>query len=275
MAKVKQLLQTCFLLSLLCTVSLAKTPIGSFTTIIGSTLIKHDGDTGWVKGKIKMSIYDNDAIAVKEESQCEVTLVGDKVVRLGEKAMAVITEKTESQTNVKALKGALWINVKHLINNQSFDVTTSTAVAAIRGTVFGVQCDTNASKYSVFRGEVAVTNQPGKSGGKDTSFFVRSGEQFTLVKDMSLYMKEQEKALKDYLRQSNEEMENFSKDEQEQFEKYRKDTQEQIDKMLVEERAAFKTMDNMNYALKPIDEKKLLKNPWVEWNRGRDKELGW
>jgi hypothetical protein len=260
---------------MLVSVSLAKTPLGSFSTIIGSTLVKHDGDTGWVKGKIKMPVYENDAIAVNEESECEVTLIGDKVVRLGEKTMAVITEKSGEQTNVKALKGTLWINVRHLVKNRSFDVSTPTAVAAIRGTVFSVQCDTNASNYLVFRGAVAVSGISGKKGRKDTSFIVHSGEQFALVNDMDLYLKGQEKAFKEYLRLSGEELENYGKEEREQFDKYQKDTQEQMDKMLTEERAAFKSLDDVSYSLRPIDEKKMSKNPWVEWNRARDKELGW
>ena len=38
-----------------------------------------------------------------------------------------------------------------------------------------------------------------------------------------------------------------------------------MDKMLTEERSAFKNLDNMSYALRPIDEKKLVKNLWVQW----------
>jgi len=48
-----------------------------------------------------------------------------------------------------------------------------------------------------------------------------------------------------------------------------------MDAMLAEERGAFKSMDDINYALRPIDEKKLAHNAWIEWNRARDKEVGW
>jgi len=252
----------------------AKTPLGAISAIIGEALVKHDGDSAWVKAKIKMPIYENDAISVKDESRCELTLSGDRVVRLGEKSLVVITEKSEGQTKVKSLQGSVWINVKHLINNKSFEVATSTAVAAIRGTVFDVVSDSNASNYLVFRGAVAITKQAAKSG-KDSVFLVNTGEQFTLVKNINLYMKEQEKEIKEYLQQSNEELDKFNKEEQDQYDKFQKDMQEQLDKMLTEERAAFKTMGAMNYALRPIDEKKLLKNLWVQWNRDRDKELGW
>ena len=114
-----------------------------------------------------------------------------------------------------------------------------------------------------------------KNGVTDSTFTVGAGKQFTLVKDMNIYMNEQEKEIKDFLQQSNEEFDKFSKDEQDQYDKFQKDMQEQMDKMLTEERSAFKNLDNMSYALRPIDEKKLVKNLWVQWNRQRDKELGW
>jgi len=263
------------LLCLINVPSFAKTPLGTVSTIIGAAMIRHDGDSAWIKAKIRTPVYENDAIAVKEESRCEITFHGDKVARLGENTLAVITEKSADQTKIKALKGTLWINVKHLIDNKGFTVATPTAVAAIRGTVFSVTCDSNASDYLVFRGVVAVSKTSVKDAGRDSTFTVKSGEQFALVKDINLYMKEQEKEIKDYLQQSNEELDKFSKEEQDQYDKYQKDMQEQMEKMLTEERAAFKTMDNMNYSLRPIDEKKLAKSLWAQWNRERDKELGW
>ena len=127
-----------------------KTPLGAISALVGEAMIKHDGDSVWVKVKMRGKVLENDAISVGAESQCEITLSGDKIVRLGEKTVAVITEKTADQTKVKTLKGSLWINVKHLVNNNSFDVSTSTAVAAIRGTVFGVTCDSNGSTTRFF-----------------------------------------------------------------------------------------------------------------------------
>ena len=115
-----------------------KTPLGAISALVGEAMIKHDGDSVWVKVKMRGKVLENDAISVGAESQCEITLSGDKIVRLGEKTVAVITEKTADQTKVKMLKGSLWINVKHLVNNNSFDVSTSTAVAAIAGRFSGL-----------------------------------------------------------------------------------------------------------------------------------------
>jgi hypothetical protein len=256
--------------------SSGKTPLGSISRIVGSALVRHDGDTSWVKARMKMPIFDSDAIATSEESFCEVAMTGDRIARLGEKTLAIISEKTESDAKVKATKGSVWINMKHLVNNRSFGVMTSTAVAAIRGTVFEVECGDNASNYLVFKGSVAISSLTGKGkSGRDSTFLVGAGEQFTLVKDINRYLKDQEKAMREYLQESGEELEKFNKEEQEQFDSYEKELQEQLDKMLTEERSAFKKLDDMSYALRAIDPKKIAKNNWIIWNQGRDKELGW
>ena len=254
----------------------AKTPLGSISVIVGDAFIRHDGDSAWTKAKIKAPVYENDAVALKEESRCEIALAGDKIVRLGEKTVAIISEKSGSQTKVKALKGSVWVNAKHLLCNRTLDVVTPTAVAAIRGTVFCVSCDTNTSDCLVFRGAVAIARLHGDGlRSRDSTFLVTSGERFTFVKNMSLYLKEQEEALKDYLQRSDEELEKFDKEQQDQFDSYEKDLQEQIDKMITEERGAFKGLGDIHYALRPIDEKKLAKDAWIKWNRARDKKLGW
>jgi hypothetical protein len=256
--------------------SFGKTAVGSISQIVGSALVRHDGDSAWTKARLRMPVYDNDAIATATESDCEITLNGDRVARFGEKTTVFLSEKNETDAKIKAAQGSIWINVKHLVNNRSFGVATPTAVAAIRGTVFEVECGENASNYLVFKGAVAVSSS-GKKGaiGKDSTFMVQAGEQFTLVKDMEHYMKDQEKAMRDYLKDSDEELEKFNKDEQEQYDKYDKELQEQMEKMLIEERSAFKKLDDFNYSLRKIDESKISKSAWIKWNQERDKGLGW
>jgi hypothetical protein len=247
--------------------------VGSISQIVGGALIRHDGETAWTKARVKMPVYDSDALSVAEESQCEITMNGDRAVRFGEKTTAIISEKSEADAKIKAAQGSVWINVKHLVNNRSFGVTTPTAVAAIRGTVFEVECGENSSNYLVFKGAVAVSSSGKKDA--DSTFVVRPGEQFTLVKDMDRYMKDQEKEMRDYLQAANDELEKFNKEEQEQFDTFENELREQLDKMLTEERSAFKKLDDVSFALRKIDLNKISKNKWIKWNQDRDKELGW
>ena len=253
-----------------------KTSIGSVSAIVGSAFVKHDGDTAWVKARMRMPVYENDAITTKPESECEISLNEDKVIRLSENTAAIISEKQDANISVRAPKGSIWINVKHLINNRSFSVSTATAVAAIRGTVFSATGDPNGSDFMVFRGAVAITpvSSKGKNGG-DSTFLVGSGSRCTLVKDLDRYLKQEEKDIKNYLEQSNEEFEKYKNEEQEKYDNFEKDMNEQINKMIAEERNAFKKLDDMNYAVRPIDMNKLSKSRWVIWNQTRDKELNW
>jgi hypothetical protein len=272
MINTKHLLITSIVAGFLLTTVSAKTPVGSISQIVGSALVRHDGDSGWTKARIRMPVYDNDAIATAAESDCEITMNGDRVARFGEKTTVFLSEKNEADAKIKAAQGSIWINVKRLVNNRSFGVATPTAVAAIRGTIFEVECGENASNYLVFKGAVAVSSSLKKS---DSTFMVQAGEQFTLVKDMDHYMKDQEKAMRDYLKESDEELEKFNKDEQEQYDKYDKELREQMEKMLTEERSAFKKLNDFNYALRKIDESKISKSAWIKWNQERDKGLGW
>jgi hypothetical protein len=253
-----------------------KTSIGSISAIVGSAFVKHDGDTAWLKARMRMPIYENDAITTKSESECEISLNEDKVIRLGENTAAIISEKQDANISVRAPKGSVWINVKHLINNRSFSVSTATAVAAIRGTVFSATGDPNGSDFMVFRGAVAITSASSKAKTNgDSTLIVSSGSRCTMVKDLNLYLKQEEKDIKNYLEQSNEEFEKYKNEEQEKYDEFEKKTQEQIDKMIAEERGAFKKLDDMNYAIRPIDLNKLSKSGWVAWNQARDKELNW
>jgi hypothetical protein len=253
-----------------------KTPIGSISQVIGSAVIRHDGETAWTKARLKMSVFDGDAIATSEESQCEITMPGDRIARFGDKTTVILSEKNGGDAKIKAAQGTVWVNVKHLVNNRSFGVTTSTAVAAIRGTVFEVECGDNSSNYLVFKGSVAVSAS-GRKGAPaaDSTFFVKAGDQVTLVRDMNRYMKDQEKVMRDFLRESDEELEKFNRDEQDQFDKYEKELQEHLEKMLTEERGAFKKLDDINYAVRKINLDKIAKSAWINWNQERDKELGW
>jgi hypothetical protein len=252
--------------------SAAKTPLGQITQIVGSALVRHDGDTSWGKARMRMPIYDGDAVATTAESFCEITATGDRMVRFGEKTTAIVSDKAGSQAKVKVAQGSVWINVKHLVNNRALEVATPTAVAAIRGTVFEIECGENSSNYLVFKGCVAVSSSAGK---RDSTFLVNAGEQFTFVKDMARYLKEQETAMRRYIEESGEELDRFNKEEQEQFDRFEKEVQEQLDRMLAEERTAFRRQGDLNYALRTIDASKTAKSKWIVWNKERDRDLGW
>ena len=252
-----------------------QSPAGSVSAIVGNAMVKRQLAEKWLKAKIRLPVFENDSVSTEEESRCELSLTGDKIIRLGENSTAVIAAFQKNVTKIKAAQGSVWINVKHLVNNRSFEIASPTAVAAIRGTVFSINCDTNTTQFSVFRGAVAVTTQKNSNAFKDSTFLVTTGRQITLVKDLNMYLKDQEKTFRNFMQQSQAELDTFERQDLEAFEKYKQDMQEQINKMISDERNAFKTFGTTYYALRKIDTVKNAKNDWVQWNLARDKLLGW
>ena len=276
MISLKRILIIGFVVGAFSVPSEGKTPIGSITQIIGNMLVRRDGDSSWIKGRIKLPVFEGDAVATAEESCCEIMLKGDRVARFGEKTTAIVSDTAGSAAKVTAARGSVWINVKHLANNGSLKVATPTAVAAIRGTVFEVECGENSSNYLVFKGTVAVSSSAGKNrSSRDSTFLVSAGEQFTLVKDIDRYLKDEENSIRKYLDDSGEELDKFNREEQEQFNRYDQELREQMEAMLDEEKRSFRSLNDMNYALRPIDMKRAAKNKWILWNQDRDKQLAW
>ncbi len=250
----------------------AKTSLGTVSEMIGIVQIKRDGDSTWTKARPRMPVFEKDAIKTKEESRCEIAMVGDRIIRIAENSIAVIASGDTAAASITAQKGSLWCNVKK-ITNRSFDVGTPTAVASIRGTVFGIECNPNAAKYLVLQGAIAVTSKSGT--GKDSTFTVSKGQQIDLVKDMNLYIKDQQKAIAQFMEDDAAAFEKFQKDDQAELDKYNKEQQDKMNAMLAEERKAFKEINGVNCALRTIDQAKLGKSEWAAWNQKRDAELGW
>ena len=257
------------------TIVSAQAPIGQISEIVGSILIKRSADSAWVKGRIKMPLYDKDAIRTKAESRCEISLVGSKVVRFGENALGLISAPSEGETTVKSAAGSVWINVKKLSTPSNVNIVSPTSTAAIRGTVFGVDCDTNGTNYTVFAGAVAVSSKTGKSGTNDSGFVVKPGEQFTLVKDLNLYMKNQEKAMADFLKSSQAAYDQFEQQQQGAFDKFEAEQKAKLASMVAAERAAFVSGGDFSYAKRSFDIEKSPKKAWILWNQEQDKKLSW
>ncbi|OGJ94169.1 MAG: hypothetical protein A2487_07725 [Candidatus Raymondbacteria bacterium RifOxyC12_full_50_8] len=252
----------------------AKQPLGQVSDMVGDVFIKRSSDSSWVKARIRLPLFENDAVATKAESRCEVTLASDRVVRIDENALVVVSAIDSSLTKVNAVKGSIWVNVKRLVGPQRFEVSTPTASAAIRGTVFAVESNTNASKYLVFKGAIGVLLS-NKTGGRDSVFVVQQGKQIDLVKNMEQYLKQQEKAFQDYAAQADVEFEKYAAEQEQAFEQHQKEQEEKLRAMLDEERRAFSIVNGTNCALRPIDAKKIGSAGWADWNRKKDSSLGW
>ncbi len=255
----------------------SQTMAGRISYLEGSVEIQRTGTTDWLPAKLKLPINGNDAIRTGKESRCEIMLNENRVVRFAENANATVLMPDDKITQLKTTKGSVWVNVKKLANRESsFEVTTTVATAAIRGTVFGVDCDTNKASVMVIKGSVAMASEIKKKGVKPVSTVVKAGEECTLVSDFNKYMKEQEEAFRNFEKDEEAAFNKFMEDEESALEKFENEQNRDIKAMLEAERKAFTQLGGgAAVAQRKIDEKKIAKSDWAQWNKKMDAKIGW
>ncbi|MBL8025235.1 MAG: FecR domain-containing protein [Fibrobacteres bacterium] len=255
----------------------AQTAVGRISYFEGSVEIQRAGTTEWIPAKIKLPVNENDGVRTGKESRCEITLIEDRVLRFAENSNATLAAPEGGKTQLKTNKGSVWVNVKKLANRQnSFEVTTSVATAAIRGTVFGVDCDTGKANVLVLRGSVAMASEIKKAGVKPVSTVVNAGEECTLVSDFNKYMKDQEEAFKNFMKADEEAFDKFQKEQEDGLDQMEKEQEKGLKAMLDAEKKAFKQLGSgAAVAQRKINQDKLSKSDWANWNKKLDAKLGW
>ena len=147
-------------------------------------------------------------------------------------------------------------------------VRTPTAVAAIRGTVFRIDCDNNQSTINVYTGMVDVS--PLKEDGitpEDTTFTVEAGEKFVIVKNLEKYLEQEKKALQQFKNKEKNDL------------KYKKILivgaiskmdGHMFNRQLQEEKTKFKLYKSISLQKSKIDTEITQLSEWVNWNKERD-----
>lgn len=130
-----------------------------------------------VSGEADMPLQEGDTIVVAEGGSAEVALDGGSLITVRENSEFKL-EKTAKNDSTFFLKlGSLLAKIQKL-GPQRLKVRTSSAVAAVRGTEFGVEVDGDDSHIGVFdEGKVEVT---GASGG--TPELLISNQETSVVK---------------------------------------------------------------------------------------------
>jgi ferric-dicitrate binding protein FerR (iron transport regulator) len=120
----------------------------------------------WVQLKKGDGVYADQTIRTMKKSRVEIVLADESVIRLGSRSKvkieAALFGKGATQFSAKMFRGKAYAVASKLIGGDSkFEVTTSNAVAGVRGTTFRI--DANRDKSTVVRvytGAVAVSNAP-------------------------------------------------------------------------------------------------------------------
>lgn len=255
----------------------AQSAAGRVSFLLGDVKILRNSEAETLKVRINLPVMEGDVVRTGKASRCEIELVEDRILRFDENANAQIVGSTEGRGKIHAKGGAVWVNMKKLVNRKnSLAVGSNIATAAIRGTVVSLNCGDGRSDFQVHKGEVSVASAVKSKSGKEVAVTVKAGEEFTLVMDFEKYMKDQEAELRSYFEQQEKALEDYEKEQEKALEDYEKSQNEEMEKMLEAERKAFISLEGgAALTRRKIDEKKLAKSTWAQWNLARDKTLGW
>ncbi len=237
-------------------------PMGTITFPLGDVYIQREGEADWNDVYLHMPAYERDKIKTSEESRCEITLMDRKIVRIGEKTIFELTREPDGGEIVSIESGKAWINAL-FSKKKRFQVHTPTAVAAIRGTVYRLSCDSIYSSYRVYRGSIAVTPLKEDEELEDSTFYVNAGEEFIVVKDFEEYKRRQKEAFKKFKERELYKFEEFKRRQREKFEEFKQREEE-----------AFRQFKAFHYVLTKFDVEEDRKSDWVRWNLERDRQLG-
>ena len=128
-------------------------PLGKISYVEGDAFLVDHGKQKQLKVNQKVDL--GDQIRTGEESVVEVTYDKGTVIRIGEKSDVKLSGG-DLAGNVQVNQGKVWANVHKLASGQ-FRVTTPTATAAVRGTVFRVETEKDSSStIALYDGKVDV-----------------------------------------------------------------------------------------------------------------------
>ena len=234
-------------------------PFGKVTLPLGKVFVQKSVQMNWQKAFVNHKVFTKEKVKTLKKSRCEIKIGDQQILRIGEQTIITLVNEAEGENSILIQSGHAWLNATPG-KGKKVRVRTPTAVAAIRGTIYRLNCTANHSTYNVYEGSVEVT--PFKDDGimlEDTSFSVQQGESFTLIKDFEQYKKEQQKALEKYRAKEESDFERFKKQQSDRFKKYK-----------TEQLKDFQEFKSGHFTRTRIDTEADNQSDWVQWNRHRD-----
>jgi hypothetical protein len=132
--------------------------VAKVASLEGTVQVMKKGATDWKNARPGMPLEVGDEIYTQAESFAEIRYTIGTVLRMDEKTKLTLESSSDKTIKSKSAIGTVWINMRKLVSTgKEFEVSTPTAVAAIRGTVYNMSTAADsASDVSVFEGKVAV-----------------------------------------------------------------------------------------------------------------------
>jgi hypothetical protein len=133
--------------------------------------VKHkEGTNEWDKAKIGNKLESGHKVKTLLNSRAELSLQGLSLIRLAPQTTVNIeklyekSDQADSNETELALEGGdIWANVSKIDSDSKFSINSKIAGTVIRGTVLRMNVQKDSStELRVYKGEVAITNKPGK-----------------------------------------------------------------------------------------------------------------
>jgi len=143
-------------------------------SISGSAQIKRTKDTYFKILKANMSVYVGDEVATKNATLL-IKLADGSLIRLEKNSNLFFNKLSHYgktgmvDTHLRLKKGSLSTEVTPLVKGSSYEITTPSAVAAVRGTKFRLETTPQETKVEVTEGSVKFSHKYGNA-------IVNSGE---------------------------------------------------------------------------------------------------
>jgi hypothetical protein len=147
------------------------TSIGHVTALEGVVMGHHTGRSQAERLHLRSVVHQEDRIETMAASKVELALLDGTVLTLGPKSSLRLTEYVytpsaqRQQSVLQAFVGAFRIAVQKVLPEGVFEVHTSNAVAAIRGTEWMAEVKPEATAVVVLEGQVAVRHARPDIGG--------------------------------------------------------------------------------------------------------------
>ena len=133
------------------------------------------GDYSYEYATIDAILYEDTRIKTEEESGAILGLEDMSTYVIKPESILLIHTEEDGVSKIEFIAGALWGNVKKMMEGKTLDCEMSECVAGIKGTIFALEESSQGSKVWVFAGIVEVTNK--KTGKKTT---LNAGQNITV-----------------------------------------------------------------------------------------------
>jgi len=249
-----------FIVGLCQSASAAEQESAFISLVLGNVSIQKSEADQWIKARLNQVVKPNDKIRCEKRSRCEIKIGKKKVLRIGE-LTSIIIKGQAKDSEIEVKNGRIWLNI--LLDGEKLNLRTPTSVASIRGTIYRVDADTNASQFRVYEGEVGIS--PLDDNGEiiqDSVFVIHLGEEFVIANDAQKFIQQDEK-----------EKTQFIENDRSLFEKFlRQDAQDREEFESTDE-DDFKEFQSYQILQRTFDSEEDQKDEWVKWNQELDEAV--